>query len=66
MRADDQYAVVAFSDAPVQIDVHVITLDRAALERAAPAVAAIAEAEGLAALADSVRRRLYRPADEEG
>lgn len=41
-------------------DVHVITLDRAALERAAPVVAAIADAEGLAAHADSVRRRLGR------
>jgi histidinol dehydrogenase len=41
-------------------DVHVITLDRAALERAAPTVAAIARAEGLAAHADSVLRRLGR------
>ena len=43
-----------------QKDVHVITLDRAAVERAAPIVAAIAEAEGLAAHADSVLRRLGR------
>jgi histidinol dehydrogenase len=45
-------------------DVHVITLDRAALERAAPVVAAIADAEGLAAHAESVRRRVDRPAGE--
>lgn len=43
-----------------QKDVHVITLDRGAVERAAPIVAAIAEAEGLAAHADSVLRRLGR------
>lgn len=41
-------------------DVHVITLDRVALEKAAPVVAAIADAEGLAAHAESVRRRLDR------
>lgn len=41
-------------------DVHVITLDREAVERAAPTVAAIANAEGLAAHADSVLRRLQR------
>jgi histidinol dehydrogenase len=46
-------------------DVHVITLDRAALERAAPVVAAIADAEGLAAHAESVRRRVDRPAGEQ-
>lgn len=40
-----------------QKDVHVITLDRAALEQAAPTVAALADAEGLAAHAESVRRR---------
>lgn len=45
-------------------DVHVITLDRAAVERAAPVVAAIADAEGLAAHAESVRRRVGRPAGE--
>ena len=43
-----------------QKDVHVITLSRAALEQAAPVVAAIATAEGLAAHADSVLRRLDR------
>jgi len=43
-----------------QKDVHVITLDRAAIERAAPTVAAIARAEGLAAHADSVLRRVGR------
>jgi histidinol dehydrogenase len=41
-------------------DVHVITLDQTAIEQAAPVVAAIADAEGLAAHADSVRRRLGR------
>ena len=41
-------------------DVHVITLDQPALEKAAPVVAAIADAEGLAAHAESVRRRLGR------
>ena len=45
-------------------DVHVITLDRPALERAAPTVAAIARAEGLAAHAESVLRRLGQPAGE--
>jgi histidinol dehydrogenase len=44
-----------------QKDVHVITLDRDAIERAAPTVAAIARAEGLAAHAESVLRRLDRP-----
>lgn len=43
-----------------QKDVHVITLSQAAIEAAAPVVAAIAEAEGLAAHADSVRRRVGR------
>jgi histidinol dehydrogenase len=41
-------------------DVHVITLDREAVERAGPTVAAIASAEGLAAHAESVTRRLDR------
>ncbi|MCU1371997.1 MAG: histidinol dehydrogenase [Ilumatobacteraceae bacterium] len=44
-----------------QKDVHVITLSQAALEQAAPTVAAIARAEGLAAHADSVLRRVGRP-----
>ena len=43
-----------------QKEVHVITLDEAAVERAAPVVTAIAEAEGLPAHADSVRRRVGR------
>lgn len=46
-----------------QKDVHVITLDEAALRRAAPTVAAIAGAEGLHAHADSVLRRVE---DEPG
>jgi histidinol dehydrogenase len=37
--------------------VHVVTLDEAALAKVAPHVAALAEAEGLAAHADSVRAR---------
>jgi histidinol dehydrogenase len=37
--------------------VHVVTLDEAALRRVAPHVAALAEAEGLTAHADSVRAR---------
>lgn len=41
-----------------QKDVHVITLDREALVAAAPTVAALAETEGLAAHAESVRRRV--------
>lgn len=45
-----------------QKDVHVITLSQAALEQAAPTVAAIARAEGLAAHADSVLRRTGRTA----
>ncbi|MGI8755228.1 MAG: histidinol dehydrogenase [Acidimicrobiales bacterium] len=43
-----------------QKEVHVITLDEAALRQAAPVVTAIATAEGLAAHADSVARRLDR------
>lgn len=43
-----------------QKDVHVITLSQQAVEQAAPVVAAIATAEGLAAHADSVRRRVGR------
>jgi histidinol dehydrogenase len=38
--------------------VHVVSLDRDALARVAPALTALAEAEGLAAHAESVRRRL--------
>ncbi len=40
-----------------QKDLHIITLDEAALAKVAPHVEAIATAEGLAAHADSVRRR---------
>ena len=47
-----------------QKDVHVVTLSQAALEQAAPVVAAIATAEGLAAHADSVLRRVGRPGRE--
>jgi histidinol dehydrogenase len=43
-----------------QKDLHVITLNQAALDRLGPGVVAIAEAEGLDAHADSVRRRLDR------
>ena len=39
-------------------DIHVVTLDRNALAAVGPHVAALAEAEGLPAHADSVRRRL--------
>jgi histidinol dehydrogenase len=42
--------------------IHAISLDEAALASVAPAVATLAEAEGLAAHADSVRMRL-RPGD---
>ena len=45
-----------------QKDVHVVTLTEEALRRAAPTVAAIATAEGLVAHAESVQRRLDRPA----
>lgn len=45
-------------------DVHLITLDRAALTAAAPVVEAIATAEGLAAHAESVRRRVERNGGE--
>ena len=41
-----------------QKDVHVVTLDRDALLRAAPTVATLAGAEGLAAHAESVMRRV--------
>lgn len=41
-----------------QKDLHVITLDEAALRELGPHVVAIAEAEGLDAHADSIRRRL--------
>jgi len=44
-----------------QKEVHIVTLSQAALEQAAPVVTAIAEAEGLSAHADSVRRRVARP-----
>jgi len=40
-----------------QKHVHVVSLDRAALDKVAPHVAALAEAEGLAAHAESVRIR---------
>jgi histidinol dehydrogenase len=40
-----------------QKDIHVVTIDRDAFERLGPHVVAIAEAEGLDAHADSVRRR---------
>jgi histidinol dehydrogenase len=50
----------ALTVADFQKDVHVITLTRQALEQAAPTVVAIATAEGLAAHADSVARRLGR------
>ena len=43
-----------------QKEVHVVTLDEAALRQAAPTVMAIAGAEGLAAHADSIARRLDR------
>ena len=49
-----------------QKDVHVITLDREALVAAAPTVAALAEAEGLAAHAESVRRRVDAPDPADG
>jgi histidinol dehydrogenase len=41
--------------------IHVVSLDEAALARLAPHVAALAEAEGLAAHAESVRMRWPRP-----
>jgi len=50
----------ALTTSDFQKDVHVITLSQDAIERAAPIVAAIADAEGLAAHADSVRRRVGR------
>lgn len=50
----------ALTVADFQKDVHVITLTQQALEAAAPTVATLADAEGLAAHADSVRRRLGR------
>jgi histidinol dehydrogenase len=40
--------------------VHVVTLDEGALRTLAPHVQAMAEAEGLAAHADSVRQRVER------
>ncbi|MCB0978471.1 MAG: histidinol dehydrogenase [Acidimicrobiales bacterium] len=49
-----------------QKDVHVITLDRDALVTAAPTVAALADAEGLAAHAESVRRRAAAAGGEAG
>ena len=45
--------------------IHIVDLDRVALERLAPHVAAIAEVEGLAAHADSVRWRVASSAGEE-
>ncbi|MEZ5177023.1 MAG: histidinol dehydrogenase [Acidimicrobiales bacterium] len=52
----------ALTVADFQKDVHVVTLTREALEHVAPTVAAIATAEGLAAHADSVARRVGREA----
>jgi histidinol dehydrogenase len=43
--------------------IHVVTLDEAALTRVAPFVATLAEAEGLATHAESVRLRAPRPKD---
>ena len=43
-----------------QKEVHVITLDEAALAKVGPTVERLAEAEGLAAHADSVARRVGR------
>jgi len=51
----------ALTVADFQKDVHVITLDRAAFLAVAPHVEALATAEGLAAHADSVRRRREAP-----
>lgn len=48
----------ALTVADFQKDVHVITISRDGLENAAPTVAAIAEAEGLSAHADSVLKRM--------
>ena len=48
----------ALTVADFQKDVHVVTVSEDGIRLAAPTVAAIAEAEGLAAHADSVRRRL--------
>jgi histidinol dehydrogenase len=42
-------------------DIHVITLDQAALDNVADAVATLAEAEGLVAHAESVRMRRSEP-----
>lgn len=50
----------ALTTSDFQKDVHVITLSQEAVERAAPIVAAIATAEGLAAHAESVLRRVGR------
>ena len=50
----------ALTTSDFQKDVHVITLSQDAVEQAAPIVAAIAQAEGLAAHADSVLRRVGR------
>lgn len=55
----------ALTTSDFQKDVHVITLTQDAVEQAAPIVAAIARAEGLAAHAESVLRRVGRgPAGE--
>ncbi|MCU1452531.1 MAG: histidinol dehydrogenase [Acidimicrobiales bacterium] len=43
-----------------QKEVHVVTLDEAALAKVAPTIVALANAEGLAAHAESVRRRVER------
>ncbi len=41
-----------------QKDIHVVSIDRAAFDRLGPHVVTLAEAEGLAAHADSIRRRV--------
>lgn len=49
-----------------QKDVHVVTVSADGLRRAAPTVAALATAEGLAAHADSVLRRVDRATGDRG
>jgi histidinol dehydrogenase len=47
-------------------DIHVITLDRAAFTRVAPHVECLAETEGLAAHAESIRRRTRWLGERDG
>ena len=59
-----EFTATILKQSPLPGGQYAITLDRTALVEAAPTVAALADAEGLAAHAESVRRRVAAPNDE--